>query len=72
MNRSEHLAWAKNRALAYVDRGDLANAFASMQSDLSKHRELEDHLSLDLGMQLILMGHLNSAKDMRDFIEGCN
>lgn len=34
--RTEHLAWAKQRALAYVDQGDLPNAIASMISDLGK------------------------------------
>lgn len=37
MNRDEHVAWCKTRALAYVDAGDLNNAFASMCSDLRKH-----------------------------------
>ena len=37
MTADEHLAWAKARALEYVDRGDLQNAVASMASDLTKH-----------------------------------
>lgn len=36
---SEHLAWCKERALEYVDRGDLQDAVASMGSDLGKHPE---------------------------------
>ena len=28
MNRSEHIAWCKERALYYCDQGDLPNAFA--------------------------------------------
>lgn len=39
MTRDEHLAWAKQRALEYVDAGDLVNAVASMGSDLDKHPE---------------------------------
>lgn len=39
MTRAEHLAWCKERALEYVDAGDLANAVASMGSDLGKHPE---------------------------------
>ena len=37
--RAEHLAWCKQRALEYVDAGDLTNAVASMQSDMRKHPE---------------------------------
>lgn len=37
--REEHLAWCKQRALEYVDAGDLVNAVASMGSDLQKHPE---------------------------------
>jgi hypothetical protein len=35
----EHLEWCKKRAHEYVDRGDLANAVASMGSDITKHPE---------------------------------
>lgn len=41
MTRAEHLAWAKQRALEYVDRGELGYAIASMFSDLGKHPELQ-------------------------------
>jgi Tfp pilus assembly protein PilF len=40
MTREEHLAWAKERAHEYLDRGDLAQAVTSMGSDLNKHPEL--------------------------------
>lgn len=39
--REQHLAWCKERALAYVDRGDLVNALASFTSDMSKHPETD-------------------------------
>jgi hypothetical protein len=39
MTRAEHLAWAKERALEYVDRGELVLAQASLISDLGKHPE---------------------------------
>jgi uncharacterized membrane-anchored protein len=38
--RDEYLAWAKKRALEYLDAGDLLNAVTSMGSDLDKHPEL--------------------------------
>jgi len=37
MTANEHLAWAKARAIKYVECGDLTNAVASMASDLTKH-----------------------------------
>ena len=70
--RAEHLAWCKQRALEYVEQGDLHNAFASLMSDLRKHPETEKHGATDLGMMLMLGGMLDTAKDMRDFISGCN
>lgn len=39
MTRAEHMAWAKQRALEYVERGELSSAIASMISDLGKHPE---------------------------------
>lgn len=70
--RAEHLAWCKTRALAYVDSGDLKNAFASLASDLNGHPETEGHSAAQLGMMLMLAGHLGTADQMRDFIEGYN
>ena len=70
--RADHLAWCKERALAYVDHGDVQNAFASLVSDLRKHPETEDHAAAELGMMLMMAGHLNTVADMRDFINGCN
>jgi Tfp pilus assembly protein PilF len=42
MNRDEHLAWCRERALEYLNRGDYQNAVTSMLSDLAKHREWAD------------------------------
>lgn len=70
--RAEHLAWCKERALAYLDQGDLQNAFASLISDLRKHPETENHAAIELGSMLQFNGMLSTAKDMRDFITGCN
>lgn len=72
MTRAEHLAWAKQRALEYVERGDLKNAVVSMASDLTKHPETKDHPGLQLGMMMLMAGHLSSPQAMREFIEGFN
>lgn len=70
--RAEHLAWCKKRALEYVDAGDCNQAFASMASDLSKHPETEKHGAIQLGMMMLMGGHLNRPDQMRKFIEGFN
>jgi hypothetical protein len=36
MERAEHIAWCKQRALEYLDQGDVTNAIASMCSDLAQ------------------------------------
>lgn len=72
MTREEHLAWCKQRALEYVDAGKLNDAYASMVSDLGKHPETEGHGAIQLGMMMLMGGHLSSATEMRRFIEGFN
>lgn len=69
MTRDEHLAECKQRALEYLDRGELANAVASMISDLSMHPETDFFVP-----QLTVLGGLyatnNDADGMRRWIEG--
>ena len=72
MNRQEHVQWCKDRALEYVDNGDLPNAYASMASDMKKHPETENHSAIALGMQMMMVGMLNTPGEMRKFIEGFN
>jgi hypothetical protein len=71
-SRDEHLQWCKDRALQYVRQGDMAQAFASMGSDLGKHEETRNHSGLEVGLMLMLGGHLNSAHEMERFINGFN
>jgi hypothetical protein len=41
LTRAEYLAWAKRRAMEYIEaQSPLSQAFVSMASDLSKHHEL--------------------------------
>ncbi len=72
MTRDEHLAWCKQRALEYVDAGDLDEAFASMLSDLGKHPETVTHSGKQLGIMLKMRGYLNTAAEMRKFIKDFN
>lgn len=72
MTRAEHLAWCKQRALEYVNHGDMQSAYASMASDLGKHPETEGHSAIQLGMMMLMSGHLDAPDKMRDFINGFN
>ena len=72
MNRAEHLQWCKDRALEYVDRGDMSQAMASMRSDLQKHPDTADHPGMELMMMLAMSGHMSEPAEVRRFIEGFN
>lgn len=71
-NRNDHLEWCKQRALEYVTKGNLQEAFASFLSDMGKHPETANHLALEMGMMLLLGGQLSSAHQMREWITGFN
>lgn len=71
-SRYEHLKWCKERALQYCDMGDVSQAYASMASDLGKHPETQGHSAIELGMMLMMGGHLSSPDKMREFINGFN
>ena len=77
-DRSDHVAWCKERALLELTAPDrteadaVANAFASMVSDLRKHPDTEDHPANSLGMQLLIAGHLSTRDEMRRWVEGYN
>jgi Tfp pilus assembly protein PilF len=47
---AEHIAFCKQRALEYVQQGDLSQAFASLVSDLGKHPKTRD--SADIAVEL--------------------
>jgi len=72
MTRAQHLKWAKDRALEYADRGELANAMSLITSDLNKHPETAGHSGIELMGTLAFAGHMDSAREVRDFIEGLN
>lgn len=72
MTREEHLKWCKQRALEYVDAGDIQNAFASMVSDLGEHDETRGHIGIELGSAMLFGGHMNTLPEARKWIEGFN
>lgn len=71
MTRADHLAWAKARALDVLETGTIEDAFASLAADLQKHRELEQHVGIGLGMQMLGAGLITTREQMRRHIEGC-
>lgn len=68
---AEHMQWCKDRALAYVERGDLTNALASMASDIRKHPGTDNGANATLlamlGVQAVVN---NDTAGMRRLIEG--
>ena len=72
MNRVEHLEWCKQRALEYVEIGDLDNAVTSMLSDLTKHPKTADHVGIRLGMMMLIAGQLSTEIQVKNFITGFN
>jgi hypothetical protein len=70
MDRNEHLAECKRRALEYLDAGDLNSAGASMLSDLNKHPEtrLPDTSPL-IGVIFLYLANEDAAA-VRRWIEG--
>lgn len=68
----EHLDGCKERAEAYLARGDWQSAWISFISDLKKHDHGSEHPGLLLGTQLFFNGHLSSVAEMRKFIQGFN
>ena len=71
-SRAEHLEFCKKRALEYVDAGDTQQALASMTSDLGKHEGTRDHPAAGLGLQMMMIGSLDTPAEMRKWIEGFN
>lgn len=70
--RAEHLQWCKDRALAYIEIGDVNQAFTSMVSDIGKHPETKDHMAIEVGMMLVMQGLLKDPRKMGEFIRGFN
>jgi hypothetical protein len=71
MNRTEHLAWCKERAMEYVHQADYKNAVTSMLSDMDKHPEtkLNNPFLTVLGMKAAMS---RDHKEVERFILGFN
>ena len=73
-SRDEKLQWCKDRAIEYVDRGDLSQAVSSMGSDLQKFDELAaaSQTFKKLFPLALLNMQNNDASGIRRFINGFN
>jgi hypothetical protein len=70
--REEHLEWCKERAREYLDRGDLANAVASMGSDMDKHPETRmagEKMGMLMYVAMIRLTE-GDVQGVRDWVEG--
>ncbi len=65
-SRTDHMRWAKQRALEYITLGDWEGAIASMASDLQKHPETSQL------NEIVALGILTTrtAEQARQFIDG--
>jgi hypothetical protein len=71
MTRTEHLAWCKKRAHEYLERGQVADAIASMMSDMQKHPETKTNNQFLDAMGLMAAASGNQ-EDARRYIDGFN
>ena len=68
--REEHLAWCKQRALEYIERGEIQNGLTSMLSDLDKHPETRAPALVQMTLGLMMIGELSTPQAARKHIEG--
>ncbi len=72
MNRQEHMDWAKQRAMEYLDKSseyyNINDAIASMIKDLGKHEETKGSLEIVAMLMLTVTDHHSAVR----FIEGFN
>jgi hypothetical protein len=66
--REEHLEWCKERARVHLDAGDLANAVASMASDMEKHPECGVNKFLVMAAMLHVANY--DEREVRRWVEG--
>jgi hypothetical protein len=71
MNRAQHMAWAKQRALEAMENGTPQMALDSLISDMTKHPETDNPFRLQFAQEEgARVLQTESAQLMRAFIEG--
>lgn len=73
MTRAEHVRWCKDRAMEYVNQGDLLNGVTSMMSDMEKHPEtaMKGPLAM-LGMLALQQAQSGDRDGVERYIKGFN
>ncbi len=72
MTAAEHLAWCKEQALEFLDRGECGQAVLLFVAEMDKHPETRLHKFLSPFFNSWLDGFLPRASQIRDHIEGFN
>ena len=72
ITRTEHLRWCKERAIAYLDAGDLQNAVTSMGSDMRRHPKTDSPLLAFLFMAGMADAQRGDSAAVRKWVEGFN
>lgn len=73
MTRAEHLQQCKDRAMEYVNQGELLNAVTSMMSDLEKHPETKSKGVLAaLGLMAAQQAQAGDRDGVVRYIQGFN
>ena len=70
MTRDEYLAWAKARALEYLDSDQIGAAAASLLSDLRKHDELRAEFAHPAMLRAGTFACLKGDEAVREWIRG--
>jgi hypothetical protein len=71
LSTADYIAWARARALAYVDRGETVQALSSLISDLGGRADTAEMAAVAslFGAALAATGHLDTAEQMREWID---
>lgn len=69
-DRALDLAWAKRRALDYIEAGDCMQAVMSLLSDMNKSDDLRPAIRGPLGMIGLQIACSDDLAETRRFIEG--
>ena len=72
MNRQEHLQWAKDRAIQYLEIDEIFHSWNSFCNDMRKHDELSNHAALSMGTMMMLQGFWKNKEECKKYIEGFN
>ncbi len=72
ISRADHLQWCKDRALEYVELGDLIEAIASMVSDLKKHPQTQLSPPVERALIIPILFNQLDEKKVTEWINGFN